>query len=242
MSYTETPIHLVVGMVLDGVADADERQRVGEYIKQLEGERDELRYKRRNAKLLARTKDMHDERWELVSQQVEQLRKLEGRASVLDIRATLGAAANTVELLKDMVDHEHKRTEEAEAKVADLTIRCECAEHAAAFVDTYARYYHEHQLARMAGRESEHPYTFDVWYILSSDIDRRARALMREGELVVSDSEGGFGPDEISIGGDNMSELIAKWMGLQLNGRGSLCPIKEGRSELGLVRLIMERL
>ena len=94
----------------------------------------------------------------------------------------------------------------------------------------------------MNGRESQHPYTFDVWYILSDDTGRRARALMHEGELVVSDSEGGFGPDEISIGGDNMSELIARWMGLQLNGRGSLCPIKEGQIKLGLVRLIIERL
>ena len=49
MSDTETPIHLVVGMVLDGVGDADERQRVREYIKQLEGERDELRYKLKTA-------------------------------------------------------------------------------------------------------------------------------------------------------------------------------------------------
>lgn len=127
-------------------------------------------------------------------------------------------------------------------ELESLRLRAEAAEHAAAFADTYARYYHEHMLARAAGRESEHPYTFDVWYILSDDVGRRTRALMREGELVVSDSEGGFGPDEISIGGDNMSELIAQWMGLQLNGRGSLAPIKEGRSELGLVRLIMERL
>jgi len=135
-----------------------------------------------------------------------------------------------------------ERTYEAEAKVADAVLRAEAAEHSAAFADTYARYYHEHQLARMAGRESEHPYTFDVWYILSDDVGRRTRALMREGELVVSDSEGGFGPDEISIGGDNMSELIAQWMGLQLNERGSLAPIKEGQIKLGLVRLIMERL
>lgn len=134
------------------------------------------------------------------------------------------------------------RAFEAEAKVAGLTMRAEQAEHQVNFADTYARYYHEHMLAREAGRESQHPYTFDVWYILSDDVGRRTRALMREGELVVSDSECGFGPDEISIGGDNMRELIAKWMGLQLNGRGSLCPIKEGRSELGLVRLIMERL
>ena len=49
MSDTETPIHLVVGMVLDGVGDADERQRVREYIKQLQGERDELRYKLKTA-------------------------------------------------------------------------------------------------------------------------------------------------------------------------------------------------
>lgn len=135
-----------------------------------------------------------------------------------------------------------KRTYEAEAKVADATIRAEVGEHALSFVDTYARYYHEHQLARMNGRKSEHPYTFDVWYILSNDAGRRTRALMREGELVLSDSEGGFGPDEIRIGGDSMSELIAKWMGLQPNGRGSLAPIKEGQIELGLVRLIMERL
>jgi hypothetical protein len=39
---SETPIHLVVGMVLDGVADADERQRVGEHIKQLEARVREL--------------------------------------------------------------------------------------------------------------------------------------------------------------------------------------------------------
>ncbi len=135
-----------------------------------------------------------------------------------------------------------ERTHKAEAKVADAVIRAEAAEHQAAFADTYAYYYHEHELARAAGRESEHPYTFDVWYIFSGDGDRRARALIREGELVVSDSEGGFGPDEISIADSNMSELIAQWMGLQLNGRGSLCPIKEGQSKLGYVRLIMERL
>ncbi len=134
------------------------------------------------------------------------------------------------------------RAFEAEAKVAGLTLRAEQAEHQVNFADTYARYYHEHMLARAAGQVSPHPYTFDVWYILSDDADRRSRALMTEGELVVSDSEGGFGPDEISIGGDNMSILIAKWMGLQLNGRGSLAPIKEGRIDLGLVRLIMERL
>lgn len=281
---------------------------------------------------------MSDEKWELVERQVELLRSIADKSpGVLDLRLSVNTAANTVELLKDIAQHEKRRAEEAMAALADqkaanailmhtvnaisltakqqreraetaqaalgdregelglsidvanlrnqlniarhqrdeaeaalqaagqrgwfkeyrdvlavnkqqaqelesLRLRAEAAEHAAAFADTYARYYHEHMLARAAGRESEHPYTFDVWYILSDDVGRRTRALMREGELVVSDSEGGFGPDEISIGGDNMSELIAQWMGLQLNGRGSLAPIKEGRSELGLVRLIMERL
>ena len=207
---------------------------------------------------------MSDEKWELVERQVELLRSIADKSpGVLDLQLSVNTAANTVELLKDIAQHEKRRAEEAVAALADqktanallmrttnvisLTAkqqrkRAETAEHEAAFADTYARYYHEHMLAREAGRESQHPYTFDVWYILSDDTGRRARALMHEGELVVSDSEGGFGPDEISIGGDNMSELIARWMGLQLNARGSLAPIKEGRSELGYVRLIMERL
>ncbi len=134
------------------------------------------------------------------------------------------------------------RAYEAEAKVADATLRAEVAEHALSFADSYSVYYHEHEMARRAGVVSEHAHTFDVWYLFSGDASRYTRALMREGELVASDSEGGFGPDEISIGGDNMSELIAKWMGLQLNGRGSLCPIKGGQIELGLVLLILERL
>jgi hypothetical protein len=57
------------------------------------------------------------------------------------------------------------------------------------------------------------------------------------GELIIWDSEGGFGPDEILIGGEGISGIIGRLFGLDLNGRGSL-----GNRELGPVRLTIERL
>ncbi len=57
------------------------------------------------------------------------------------------------------------------------------------------------------------------------------------GDLITWDSEGGFGPDEILIGDEAMSAIIARLFGLELNGRASL-----GDRELGPVRLTIERL
>jgi len=59
-----------------------------------------------------------------------------------------------------------------------------------------------------------------------------------DGELIVSDSEGGFGPDEITVAGVNLSQLIATLFGLELTPRGSVGEYKK----LGTVRLSIERL
>ena len=59
-----------------------------------------------------------------------------------------------------------------------------------------------------------------------------------DGELIVSDSEGGFGPDEITVAGVNLSQLIATLFGLELTPRGSLGEYQK----LGPVRLSIERL
>jgi hypothetical protein len=59
-----------------------------------------------------------------------------------------------------------------------------------------------------------------------------------DGELIVSDSEGGFGPDEITVNGVTLSYMIATLFGLELTSRGSLGEYKK----LGHVRLSIERL
>lgn len=59
-----------------------------------------------------------------------------------------------------------------------------------------------------------------------------------DGELIVSESEGGFGPDEITVAGVDISQLIATLFGLELTSRGSLGEYRK----LGPVRLSIERL
>jgi hypothetical protein len=58
------------------------------------------------------------------------------------------------------------------------------------------------------------------------------------GELIVSDSEGGFGPDEIMVADVTLSELIAKLFDIPLTARGSIGEYRK----LGPVRLSIERL
>lgn len=55
-----------------------------------------------------------------------------------------------------------------------------------------------------------------------------------EGELVVSDADGGFGPDLVEVGGRSLAELF----GIDRDGRGSLGEFRR----LGPVRLTLERL
>lgn len=43
-----------------------------------------------------------------------------------------------------------------------------------------------------------------------------------EGVLIISESEGGFGPDLITIDGEELTVAIAAAFGLKLNSRGSV--------------------
>lgn len=52
-----------------------------------------------------------------------------------------------------------------------------------------------------------------------SDSERRVTVV---GQLEASSSEGGFGPDEITVDARSMSDIIAQLFGERLNSRGSL--------------------
>jgi hypothetical protein len=64
------------------------------------------------------------------------------------------------------------------------------------------------------------------------------RKVAIEGILIVSDSEGGFGPDDIDVGGRSLSEIVAEAAGLETDGRVSL----GAYLDLGPVRLTIEPL
>jgi len=69
------------------------------------------------------------------------------------------------------------------------------------------------------------------------EVDKLIRVEV-QGPLVVWDSEGGFGPDEILISGKSMTDLIADLYAIRPNCRGSLGI--NGR--IGRVRISIERI
>lgn len=61
------------------------------------------------------------------------------------------------------------------------------------------------------------------------------KSIIIEGELVTYETSGGFGPDDITIAGESLSVILAKFFGQPLDGRGE-------RVDLGRVRITIERL
>jgi hypothetical protein len=68
------------------------------------------------------------------------------------------------------------------------------------------------------------------------------KAIVAQGDLILSDTDGGFLPDNIEVGGMNILYLIAELFGEPLSERGWSI-VKEGDSvNLGTVRLTIERI
>lgn len=67
------------------------------------------------------------------------------------------------------------------------------------------------------------------------------KTIVAQGDLILSDTDGGFLPDNIEIGGMNIVALISELLGVPLSQRGWSI-VKEGDSvNLSTVRLTIER-